>query len=80
MCAAVVVVFKNAVYSKSIIRHTFVRVFERKNKEKQSILYIFERKFCDETNKKLNKTQLGGGGNNKRGKIGHYKKFLFSFI
>lgn len=35
----------------------------------------------NETNqKKLNKTQLGGGGNNKRGKIGHYKKFVYVFI
>lgn len=80
MCAAIVVVFKNAVLQfKLAIRHTFVRVFERKNKEKQSILHIFQRKFCDETTKrKLNKTQLGGGGNNKRGKIGHYKKFCFN--
>lgn len=28
--------------------------------------------------KENNKTQLGGGGNNKRGKIGHYKKFCFN--
>lgn len=77
MCPAIVVVFKNAVLQfKLAIRHTFVRVFERKNTEKQSVLHIFQRKFCDETKRKINKTQLGGGGNNKRGKIGHYKKFF----
>lgn len=66
-------------YIKSTLSVTLLLgLFERKNKEKQSILHIFQRKFCDETTKrKLNKTQLGGGGNNKRGKIGHYKKFFF---